>query len=194
MTTKMTVSEAGPPCPNSWIVFSPARRSRRGACRGHNRRDPSRSVDPLTPKVVDAFDSDVLIYAIVAGHELGRRVRTLFPLAGMEGADLIPGIGSVLLLPELLSKPRRERSENELAGLGALLSRLDLRPTDLATAELATALGASYRLRAADAVHLATAVGAGADRFLTNNRSDFPKLITEIDITYPDDLPVPSGD
>ncbi len=40
-----------------------------------------------------------------------------------------------------------------------------------------------------DAVHLATAVGAGADRFLTNNRSDFPKSIAEIDITYPDELP-----
>jgi predicted nucleic acid-binding protein len=98
-------------------------------------------------------------------------------------------MGSVLLLPELLSKPMRDQRSDELAELGALLSRLDLRPTDEATAELATALGASYRLRAADAVHLATAVGAGADRFLTNNRTDFPKSITEIDITYPEELP-----
>jgi hypothetical protein len=37
-------------------------------------------------------------------------------------------------------------------------------------------------------VHLATAVAAGADRFLTNNKSDFPKSIVEIDITYPEDL------
>ncbi len=140
---------------------------------------------------MDAFDSDVLIYAIVPGHELGRRVRSLFPLAEIEGAGFTAGIGSVLLLPELLSKPGREQSEHDLLGLGALLSRLDLRPTDLATAELATNLGASYRLRAADAVHLATAVGAGADRFLTNNRSDFPKSITEIDITYPSDLSDP---
>ncbi len=138
---------------------------------------------------MDAFDADVLIYAIVPGHDLGRRVRALFPAAETEGTDLIAGIGSVLLLPELLTKPRRERSEDELQGLGALLSRLDLRPTDLATAELATTLGATYRLRAADAVHLATAVGAGADRFLTNNTSDFPRSIAEIDITYPDELP-----
>ena len=34
--------------------------------------------------------------------------------------------------------------------------------------KLAAVLGAAYRLRAADAIHLA-AVGAGADRFLTNN-------------------------
>ncbi len=142
---------------------------------------------------MDAFDADVLIYAAVADHGLGRRVRALFPVDPVDpvAGSGVAGVGSVLLLPELLSKPLRERSSDELADLGALLGRLDLRPTDQATAELATALGASYRLRAADAVHLATAVGAGADRFLTNNRTDFPKSITEIDIRYPDDLPDP---
>ena len=38
-------------------------------------------------------------------------------------------------------------------------------------------------------MHLATAVNAGASRFLTNNSKDFPKSIAEIDIVYPDDLP-----
>ncbi len=138
---------------------------------------------------MDAFDADVLIYAAVPDHELGRRVRALFPVEPVRGSGVVAGMGSVLLLPELLSKPMREQRSDELAELGALLSRLDLRPADEATAELATALGASYRLRAADAVHLATAVGAGADRFLTNNRTEFPKSITEIDITYPEELP-----
>ncbi|MCI2267141.1 hypothetical protein [Sediminivirga luteola] len=46
-------------------------------------------------------------------------------------------------------------------------------------------------LRAADAAHLATAVVAGADRFVTNNRNDFPREISEIDIVYPDELPEP---
>lgn len=141
---------------------------------------------------MDAFDADVLIYAAVADHELGRRVRALFPAESPEGSSVVAGIGSVLLLPELLTKPLREKSTDELDELGALLSRLDLRPVDSATAELATALGASYGLRAADAVHLATAIGVGANRFLTNNRDDFPKSITEIDITYPADLPDPA--
>lgn len=141
---------------------------------------------------MDAFDADVLVYAAVADHGLGRRVRALFPAEPVEDAGDVAGIGSVLLLPELLAKPLRDTATDELEELGALLSRLDLRPVDRATAELATALGASYRLRAADAVHLATAVGAGADRFLTNNKADFPRSITEIDITYPDDLPDPS--
>jgi hypothetical protein len=136
---------------------------------------------------VDAFDADVLIYAAVADHALGMRVRALFP-SGPVGGEGVAGIGSVLLLPELLSKPLREDDVDALEGLGALLGRLDLLPVDAATAELATALGAAYRLRAADAVHLATAVNAGADRFITNNAADFPKAIAEIDITYPADL------
>jgi predicted nucleic acid-binding protein len=140
---------------------------------------------------LDAFDADVLIYAAVPDHPLGRRVRALFPIDPIDGADdeaPVAGIGSVLLIPELLTKPMRDQANDELRELGTLLGRLDLRPTDLATAELATALGAAYRLRAADAIHLATAVNAGATRFLTNNSKDFPKSIAEIDITYPADL------
>lgn len=138
---------------------------------------------------MDAFDADVLIYAATQDHPLGTRVRALFPSdpAGLSGA--VAGIGSVLLMPELLTKPLREEATEELEGLGALLGRLDLLPVDEATAELATALGASYGLRAADAVHLATAVAAGADRFLTNNQDDFPQAITEIEVVYPKDLP-----
>jgi len=140
---------------------------------------------------VDAFDADVLIYAATAGHPLGIRVRALFPLGPVAPDGSLAGIGSVLLIPELLTKPMREGASEELEELCALLARLDLLPSDKATAELATSLGASYGLRAAAAVHLATAVSAGADRFLTNNQSDFSKEITEIDITYPEELPAP---
>jgi predicted nucleic acid-binding protein len=132
---------------------------------------------------MDAFDADVLIYAAVPGHPLGRRVLALF---GPGDA----GTGSVLLLPELLGKPLRDGSADEVRILAGLLARLDLRPVDRATAELATALAARYRLRTADATHLATAVGMGARRFITNNKRDFGPDIEEIDVTYPDALPV----
>jgi len=95
----------------------------------------------------------------------------------------------VLLIPELLSAPLRDGADSELEALASLFGRLDLRPVDEALAELAAALGSTHRLRVADAVHLATAVSAGADRFITNNSSDFSKAITEIDVTYPDQLP-----
>jgi predicted nucleic acid-binding protein len=143
-------------------------------------------VEPVA--VVDAFDADVLIYAAAPDHELGVLVRALFPIEAPLGAGVMAGIGSVLLLPELLTKPLREGAEDELIALGSLLSRIVLLPADQATAEMATAFGASYGLRATDAVHLATAVGAGADRFITNNRADFPKSISEIAISYPEDL------
>ena len=138
---------------------------------------------------MDAFDSDVLIYAAVPGHSLGRRVAALFTA----GPARVPaGAGSVLLLPEVLGKPLRDGATGEIRSLAALLARLDLRPFDLATAELATSLAARYRLKAADAAHLATAVAAGADRFVTNNQRDFPRTIAELDIAYPSDLADPS--
>lgn len=139
--------------------------------------------------MTDAFDADVLIYAAVAGHAAGRRVRALFTVAAAEPRV---GVGSTLLLPELLTKPLRDGAHSELLELGALLGRLDLYPVDDATARLAAALGASYTLRAADAVHLATAVSVGASRFITNNRKDFSTDIAEVDVTYPEDLPEPA--
>lgn len=138
---------------------------------------------------MDAFDADVLIYAAVPGHPLGRRVAALI---GSASARAPAGAGSVLLLPEVLGKPLRDGAAGEIRTLVGLLARLDLRPVDLATAELAASLLARYKLKAADATHLATAVAVGADRFITNNQRDFPQTITEVDITYPANLTDPA--
>jgi predicted nucleic acid-binding protein len=135
---------------------------------------------------MDAFDADALIYAAAPGHPLGERVAALFRSAG---PGELAGTGSVLLLPEVLGKPLREGSTDEVRLLAGLLARLDLRPADRATAELATSLATRYGLKAADAIHLATAVAIGADRFITNNKRDFPAAMTEIAVTYPADLP-----
>ncbi|WP_315549730.1 PIN domain-containing protein [Microbacterium aurum] len=130
-----------------------------------------------------AFDADVIIYAAATDHPLGARVRPL-----IERTD-VAAIGSVLLLPEVLAKPMRaDASSAEVAALIGILSRLELLPLDAAAARLAVALAARHRLRAADAAHLATAVAAGAEQFVTNNRKDFPRSITEINVVYPSDL------
>lgn len=141
---------------------------------------------------MDAFDADVLVYAAVLGHPLGRRVLALFPPEAQEDKGPV-GVGSLLLLPEVLAKPTRDGADDEARALAWLLSRLELRPVDQATATLAVAMAAAYGLRAADAVHLATAVHAAADRFVTNNRRDFPRGIHEIDVVYPDELPDPAA-
>ena len=135
---------------------------------------------------MDVFDADAGIGAAVPGHPLGRRVAALFDAAA---GGALAGAGSVLLLPDLLGKPLRDGAADEVRVLAGLLARIDLRPVDRATAEVATTLCGRHRLRAADATHVATAVGLGADRFITNNRRDFPATITEVAITYPEDLP-----
>lgn len=135
---------------------------------------------------MDAFDADVLIYSAVPGHPLGEHVAELF----RRPQGRFAGVGSVLLIPEVLGKPLRDGAVAEVCVLAGLLARLDLRPVDRATAELATALAVKYGLRAADATHLATAVAVGAERFLTNNRRDVPWTISEVRVTYPGDLGV----
>ena len=138
-----------------------------------------------------AFDADVLIYAADAAHPLGRRIERLFDV----DPEVQPfvGVGSVNLLPEVLAKPLRLEQGDESLALIGFLGRIELLAVDAATARLALTLAASYALRPADAVHLATAVQAGADHFLTNNRKDFRKSIIEIDVVYPEDLPEPQG-
>lgn len=132
-----------------------------------------------------AFDADVLIYAAEAGHSLGEKVLAMLENPNFEGFR----IGSALLLPELLSKPIRLGLDLERDALLKILSFLDLIPLDTATAMLAAQLGAAYKLKAPDAIHLATAVQAGADAFVTNNTRDFkPELILELRVVFPNDL------
>ena len=135
---------------------------------------------------MDAFDADCLIYAAARGHPLGVRVAAL-----LDAEPSVAGvnIGSTVLIPELLSKPIREGRTAEISQLTFVLTRLELHPVDRSVGSLAAVLGARYQLRAADAIHLATAVAVGADRFITNNRRDFDRArIVEIDVTYPDML------
>jgi predicted nucleic acid-binding protein len=141
---------------------------------------------------MDAFDADVLIYAGLPDHPLGRRVVALFSAEPAKGAGSRVGVGSTLLLPELLSKPLRDEDAATVTTLSGFLARLDLRPVDQSIAARAAVLGAQYKLRAPDATHLATAIRMGAQRFITNNSKDFGQPIREIDIVFPADLPDPA--
>jgi predicted nucleic acid-binding protein len=133
---------------------------------------------------MDTFDADVLIYAAHPGHELGTRVRAL--MAPPRNAT---NVGSTLLVTEVLTKPVRQEDWQQVNDLRSILATIHMHDVTAPISDLAVDLGAKYGLRARDAVHLATAVMAGADRFVTNNRRDFRKQIAEVDITYPDELP-----
>lgn len=103
-------------------------------------------------------------------------------LAGLERS------GSQLLVSELMIKPTRQRNARELRALAECLAQLDLRSIDDHVAALSVTLGAAYGLKAPDAIHLASAVDTGAERFVTNNRRDFDKGIVELEVVFVDDL------
>ncbi len=84
---------------------------------------------------MDAFDADVLIYAAVPAHPLGRRIAALFAAQTQPRSGARVGVGSVLLLPEVLAKPLKDGDADAVRTLSAFLARLDLRPVDRATAE-----------------------------------------------------------
>jgi predicted nucleic acid-binding protein len=128
--------------------------------------------------VSDAFDADVLIY-LARGDARAVSVR-----AAMERSA--NALGSVLLLPEVLSKPIAAGDDAQYRELVRILARLDLKVTDAEIADASALLGAKYRLRAADAIHLATAVVWGAERFHTNNRKDFGPQIEEVEVVWPE--------
>ena len=138
---------------------------------------------------MDAYDADVLIYAAHPDHEFGPRIRRI--LAARSPVEPA-AIGSVMLLPELLIKPSKLQLVEDVARLDRIIEQLELVPCDPKVAQMATALGARYRLGTIDAIHLATAVVRGADRFITNNRRDFRRDIAEVTVTYPEDLPEPA--
>jgi predicted nucleic acid-binding protein len=129
---------------------------------------------------MEAFDSDVLIYAAKQDPRGDSVARLL-----AQEESIATSMGSVVLVPELLSLPIRQQRDEERRLLQHLLTRIDLKPVDHETADLAAELGAKYALRAADSIHLATAVIWGADRFHTNNRKDFGQPIDEIEIVFP---------
>lgn len=58
--------------------------------------------------------------------------------------------------------PTRTNGDDEVRALAACLGRIDVKPVDRQVAALSVTLGAAYDLKAPDAIHLATAVEAGA--------------------------------
>lgn len=127
---------------------------------------------------MDAFDSDVLIYLARNDPRADGVARVITSSAGQ-------CIGSVVLLSEVFGLPPSRVDPAEERRLVELLSALDLKDVDQETALLAGNMRGKYGLNTPDALHLATAVYWGAERFHTNNSKDFAQRIDEIDIVLP---------
>ncbi|MBW9205327.1 PIN domain-containing protein [Mumia sp. zg.B17] len=126
-----------------------------------------------------AFDAGVVICAAVADQ----RGAILLDAIDASSPDVPVGIGSTLLFTEALTVADDRRDER--LRMIAILGRLALLPVTQDVAVVAAALKLRHRLKTPDALHLATAITAGADQFVTINRRDFGSRITEIDIVHP---------
>ncbi len=116
------------------------------------------------------LDTMVLIYFLEAHERYGPVAEDI--LWRIERSEL-KGIISSLVFAELLVPLYREGKAKAAAGLVSRLTsfaNLAVHDLDAETASLAARLRAEQGLRTPDAIHAATAIMAGADGILTNDR------------------------
>ncbi len=117
-----------------------------------------------------ALDTSAFIYHLEAHPVHASRLLPIF--RRIEGGRC-RGVSSTLTFLEVLVQPYRTGDDEKRAALSALLASfpgMTWIPLDLTVADRAASLRARYRLRTPDAIQLATALHAGADIFLTNDR------------------------
>lgn len=106
-------------------------------------------------------------------------------------AKPIEVVSSVILLAELLPLPMRAGHVAIVRTYRNILFYNDqfrLLPVSLEIAEVAADIRARYNLRTPDALHVATAIVAGCDAFLTNDAAI--QKVTELRVLVLDELEV----
>ena len=116
------------------------------------------------------LDANVIIRLVEGTEAVSRPVTTR--LRASVARAVPPFVTSRLTQLECRCKPMRDGNTNLLAVYDGLFSSRDLRPLDIdaAVIEQATRLRAKYRFKSPDALHLASAVVAGASVFLTGDQ------------------------
>jgi predicted nucleic acid-binding protein len=103
----------------------------------------------------------------------------------------IETVSSAILLTEVLTHPMKTgatKIEQEYRDILVNSGDYRLLPVTLQIAESAADFRARYNLRTPDALHIATAVAARCDKFLTNDNGI--KRVTEITVLVLDDLTI----
>lgn len=132
------------------------------------------------------FDTAPIIYFIEAHPTYDALVTRIFHLIS---SGVLNGLASTVGLTEVLVLPLRLQHE-ELAQRyrNLLLNSHNFHTLDItpAIAERAADLRARYNLRTPDALHVATAIEAGCQAFLTNDSA--LKRVSEIKVLLLDEL------
>ncbi len=133
-----------------------------------------------------ALDTAPIIYYLEANPEFGPIIRPV--LDAVIGGE-IQAVVSSLIVTELLVHPLRENNTELLARYEELLEGTpSLTVLDLTTtiAKTAAVLRAAYNLKTPDAIHLATALEAGVEVFITNDAA--LKRVLEVKVLTVQDL------
>jgi predicted nucleic acid-binding protein len=138
-----------------------------------------------------AFDTAPLIYFVERHPSYFDRM--LFIMRYVD-RGLIAGVVSTIALTEVLVQPLRAGDNALTERYEAILSNshdFRLEPITTIVARHAADLRARYNLRTPDALHVATAITAGCDAFLTNDAAF--QRIAEITILVLDELEIDSS-
>ena len=122
------------------------------------------------------LDSVIVIYFVeqVAPHHLAVSTRLAVP-------GVVPFVSDLTRM-ECLIKPLRRNDVVLQRQFEGLFARLTVLPLTNLVFDRAAAIRAAYNFKTPDALHLAVAVAAGCDVFLTNDPrlSRFPGLRVEV--------------
>jgi predicted nucleic acid-binding protein len=105
---------------------------------------------------------------------------------------LILGVGASIVLAELLVQPFRSNNQGLVNRYETILMNshhFRLEPVTNAISRTAADLRAHYNLRTPDAIHIATAIDAGCEAFLTNDLG--LKRVANLKILVVDELELP---
>jgi predicted nucleic acid-binding protein len=136
-----------------------------------------------------ALDTSAFIYHLEDHSLYGPRVLPVFRRIEQGRCNAVT---STLTLLEVLVQPYRDDDESRriaITGLLASFPRIRWVDLDLAVADRAAALRARYNLRVPDAIQVATAILAGADMLLTNDRG--LRRIVEVSVVLIEDCTEP---
>jgi predicted nucleic acid-binding protein len=114
------------------------------------------------------------------------KMRTIFRRVFDEA---MVAVVSTIILPEILAKPLKESDAELVAAYRSMFDNTQgiiLRPVSAAIAYHAANLRARYNLKTPDALHIATAIEAGCQAFLTNDLD--LRRVNDIQVLALDDL------
>jgi predicted nucleic acid-binding protein len=133
-------------------------------------------------------DTMVFVYHFEANEEFGRAAGRLLKDAEEGRCRLVC---SILTLLEILVVPKRNGQEDLCRRYREIFQsfpNLAVLPLETEIAETASDLRATYSLRTPDAIHVATAIRAGAAAFISGDRK--VKRVKELRIFRLDEVPL----